>query len=177
MTLELESSLRAPLNRKSTFKTRKWCSTCEGYGHHAYGCTSIKCSTCEGYGDHAYKCPSIKCYKCGEFGHYDYQCPSNCQHNDIVHTDEINNSRIVKDVHIPLEVNSDVDKLVKSNTTTLDKTHVHEENISDVQDALVECSTPIPDDIDVSKDDISEFEHVLVESSMPVQVARYSLET
>jgi len=41
-----------------TFKIRKWCSTCEGYGHHGYDC------------------PSIKCSKCGEFKYYDYQCLS-----------------------------------------------------------------------------------------------------
>jgi len=138
---------------------------CEGYEHHAY--------ICEGYGHHAYECPSIKCSKCKEFEHYDYQCPSKSQHTDNVQIDDINNSRIVGNVHIPFT--SDVDDLVKSSKSALDEIHIHEESISDVQNALVESSTPIPDDIDVLENDTSNFEHVLVESSILVQVAEDSL--
>ena len=115
------------------FKTREW-STCEGYGHYAYKCLSIKCS------------------KYGEFEHYGNQCPSKSQHIDNVQIDDIDNSRIVEDVHIPFKVTSDVDVLVRTSTPTLE-THVYEENISDVQGALVEFSTLILDDIDVSEDD------------------------
>jgi len=68
-----------------------------------------------------------------------------------VQIDDIDNSRMVEDAHIPSEFTSDVvDDLVKSSTLTLDETHVHEESISNIHDALVESSTPIPDDIDVS---------------------------
>ena len=66
-------------------------------------------------------------------------------HIDILHIDDINNSRIVENVHIFSEVAWDV------------------------------VSTHALDDIDVLEDDISDFECVLVESSMPIQVARYSL--
>jgi len=55
-----------------------------------------------------------------------------------VQIDDIDNSRIVDDVHIPSEITNDVDELVKSSILALDKTHIHEESISDVQDALVE---------------------------------------
>ena len=88
--------------------------------------------------------------------------------------DDINNSRIVEDVHISSEIISDVDELVKTSTPILYETHIHEESIIDVQDALVESSTFIHD-IDISEDDTSDSEHVLLESSMPVQVASYSL--
>jgi len=54
----------------------------------------------------------------------------------------------------------------KSSTPTINETHVHEENISDVQDILVDSSTLTHDDINVSKDETSDFEHVLVKSSM-----------
>ena len=85
--------------------------------------------------------------------------------------DDIDNSRIVEDVHISSELTNDViDDLVKSSMLTLDETHVHEENISDVQDTLVESSTYIPDDIDVLEDDTSDFKHVLVESSSPYRL-------
>jgi len=102
-----------------------------------------RCSTCEGYKHYAYECPSIKCSKCGEFEHYDYQYPSKSQHTDNVQINDIDNSRIVEDVHIPSEVASDVDDLVKSSTLILDETRIHEESISDIQDALVEFNTPM----------------------------------
>jgi len=57
----------------------------------------------------------------------------------------MNNSRIVEDVHIPSEITSDVDELIKSSTPILDEIHVHEESISYVQDALNESSTPSHD--------------------------------
>ena len=66
-------------------------------------------------------------------------------HIDIVCIDDINNSRIIEDVHVPFEIISDVDELIKSSTLTLDETHVHEEGIINVQDALVESSTPLHD--------------------------------
>ena len=69
--------------------------------------------------------------------------------------------RIVEDVHIAFEVTSDVDDLINASTPTLEVTHVHEENISDIQNALVESSTPIPDDTDVSEDDTSDSEYIL----------------
>ena len=140
-----------------TFKTKERCSTCERYEHYAYECSSVKCS------------------KCGEYEHYDYECPSMSQHTNDVQIDNIDNSRIIEDVHSPSEVTSNVDDLIESNTLTLNEIHVNEENISDVQDALVESSSPICYDIDVSEDNTSDLEHVLVESSMPVQIARYSL--
>jgi len=59
-----------------------------------------------------------------------------------VQINDIDNSRIVEDIHIPYEVTNDVvDELVKSSISALDKTHVFVESISDIQDALVESST------------------------------------
>ena len=90
--------------------------------------------------------------------------------------DDIDNSRIVEDVHMPFEVINDVvDDLVKSSAPAFDETHVHEERNNDIRYALVESSTSIPNDIDVSKYDTSNLEYILVEYSMSVQVARYSL--
>ena len=57
--------------------------------------------------------------------------------------DYIDNLKIVKNVYISSEVTSDVDDLVKTNTLTLDETHVH--------DSLIESSTSILDDIDVQR--------------------------
>jgi len=41
-----------------------------------------------------------------------------------VQIDDIDNSRIIEDVHISPEVTSDVDDLVKSRTPILNETHV-----------------------------------------------------
>ena len=40
--------------------------------------------------------------------------------------DDIDNSKIVENDHIPSEITTDVDDLVKSCTLTLDETRVHE---------------------------------------------------
>jgi len=117
LALELELSLKVPLNRRCTFKTKE------------------RCSACEGHGNHAYECPSIKCSKCEEFEHYGYQCPSKSLHIDIVRIDDIDNSRIVEDVHIPSGVTSGVDEIIKSSTPAHHEIHVHEESISDIQGA------------------------------------------
>jgi len=94
---------------------------------------------------------------------------------DNVQINDIDNSRIVDNVHIHFEITSDVDEIVKTSTPTLDEVHIHKKNNSDVWDALVESNTPIPDDMDVSEDDTSDSEHVLMESNIFVQVVRYSL--
>ena len=63
-----------------------------------------QCSSCEEYERYAYKCPLIKYSKCGEFEHNNYQCSSKSQHIDNVQIEDINNSSIVENVHIPPEV-------------------------------------------------------------------------
>jgi len=51
-----------------------------------------------------------------------------------VQIDDIDNLRIIEDVHIPFKVTSDVvDELVKTSTPTLDETHINEKNISDIR--------------------------------------------
>ena len=69
---------------------------------------------------------------------------------------------LLRIIYISLEVTGDIDELVKTSTLTLNETHIHEKNISDVHDALVEFSTPIYDDIYVSDDNTSDSEHILV---------------
>ena len=105
-------------------------------------------------------------FKCGEFGHYDYQCSSKSQHTDDVQIDDIDNSRIVEDVHIHSVVTNNVDELVKTSTPARDETHVHE-SISDVQNALVKSSTPALDETHVHEESISDVHDALVESSTP----------
>ena len=73
-----------------------------------------------------------------------------------MHTNDINDSRIVEDIHILSEITSDVDELVKSSTPILDETHVHEESISDVHDLLVKSSTPTLDETHAHEESISD---------------------
>jgi len=82
--------------------------------------------------DITYERPSIKCSNCEEFEHYNYQCPSKSQHTDNAQIDDIDNSKIVEDVHILSEATSDVDELVKASIPTFEEIHVHEENITDI---------------------------------------------
>jgi len=50
-----------------------------------------------------------------------------------VQINNIDNPKIIENVHIPSEVTSDiVDELVKTSTPTFDETRVREENISDI---------------------------------------------
>ena len=42
-----------------------------------------------------------RCSKCKRYGHYDYQCPSESQHVRIMSSDEVDVSRVIKEVHDP----------------------------------------------------------------------------
>jgi len=41
-----------------------------------------------------------RCFKCEGYGHYDYQCPSKSQHVRTVFSDEIDDSKVIEDVHV-----------------------------------------------------------------------------
>jgi len=61
-----------------------------------------------------------------------------------VRIDDIDNLRIVEDVHIFSEISSDiVDELIKSSITALDEINVHDESIIDVHDEIVESSNTL----------------------------------
>jgi len=149
LALELESSIRAPLNR-STFKIKKWCSTCEGYGHNSYECPSIKCSKCE---------------------NLDIMITSVPRRVNILIICKLM-TLIIRGLSrmstfLLRLLNDVVDELVKSSTPTLDETHIHEESISDVHDALVKSNTPALDETHVHEESISNVHDALVESSTP----------
>ena len=74
----------------------------------------------------------IKCSKCKGYGHYNYQCPSENQHVRTVPTDEVDDSKAVKDDQVSSQTiniiediavdsdsaNDDVDKTVEPNVPT-----------------------------------------------------------
>jgi len=47
-----------------------------------------------------------QCSKCKRYGHYDYQCPLKSRHVNIVPNDDVDNSKIVEDVHVHSEISS-----------------------------------------------------------------------
>jgi len=49
--------------------------------------------------------------KCEEYGHYDYQCLSKSQHVSIVPSDDVNDSKVVEDVHVPSKTTSIIEDI------------------------------------------------------------------
>jgi len=48
----------------------------------------------------------FQCFKCERYKHYDYQCPSESRHVRIVHSDNVDDSKVVEDVNILPEISS-----------------------------------------------------------------------
>jgi len=44
---------------------------------------------------------NARCSKYEGYGHYDYQCPSESQHVRTVSSDDVDDSNVIEDVHIP----------------------------------------------------------------------------
>ena len=45
--------------------------------------------------------PKAQCSKCKGYGYYDYQCPSECQQVRTVSSNDVDDSKVVEDVHVP----------------------------------------------------------------------------
>ena len=52
-----------------------------------------------------------QCSKCKGYGYYDYQCPSECQHVRTVSSNDVDDSKVVEDVHVPLKTASIIEDL------------------------------------------------------------------
>jgi len=64
------------------------------------------------------------------------------QHVNFVPSDDVNDSKVVEDVHIHFEIFGIVeDPLVNSDTLIIDESHVFSADSSDVVDALVDSNT------------------------------------
>jgi len=44
---------------------------------------------------------NARCSKCKGYGHYNYQCTSESQHIRIVPSDDVDDSKVVDDAHVP----------------------------------------------------------------------------
>ena len=62
-----------------------------------------------------------RCSNCEEYGHYDYQCLSECKHVRTVSSNDVDNLKVVKDVHVPLKTDSIIEDIaVGFNTSIID---------------------------------------------------------
>ena len=52
-----------------------------------------------------------QCSKYEGYGHYDYQCPSKSQHVRTMFSDDVDDSKVVEDVHVPSETASTIEDI------------------------------------------------------------------
>jgi len=82
--------------------------------------------------------------KCERYGHYDYQCPSKSQHVRTVSSDNVDDSKVVENVHVPSITASIIENIsVDSDTLIIDEVHICSDSTNDNVDEIVEPNTPI----------------------------------
>ena len=81
-------------------------------------------------------------FKCKGYEHYDYQCPSESQHVKIVPTNDVDDSKIVKNVYVLFKTASIIEDIaVGSDTSIIDEIHMSSDSTSDEVDEIVEPNT------------------------------------
>ena len=114
------------------------------------------------------------CSKCEGYGHYDYQCLLESRHVRIVPSDDVDDSKVVKDVHISFKTTSIIkDILVGSNKSIIEEGHASYESTREVVGAIVESGIPL--NVDAHAHDISEYALELAEFSISSQISRFYL--
>ena len=80
---------------------------------------------------------------CEGYGYYDYQRPSESRHVRIVSSNNVNDSKVVDDVNILLEITNIVKKiLVDSCTPIIDEVHVSSDSTNNNANEIVESNIP-----------------------------------
>jgi len=59
------------------------------------------------------------CPKCEGYEHYDYQCPSTSQQVRTVSSDDVDDSKIIEDVHVPPKTASIIKGISVSSDTPI----------------------------------------------------------
>ena len=76
-----------------------------------------------------------RCPKCEEYEYYDYQCPSESQHVTTMLTDDVDDSKVVEDVHVHFKATSIIEDItVSSDTPIIDEISVSSDSASDDMD-------------------------------------------
>jgi len=85
----------------------------------------------------------VWCSKCEGYEHYNYQCPSECQHIRTVSNNDVDNSKVIEDVHVPIKIASIIkDITVDFGTEIFDEIHVSFDSIGDDVNEIVESNIP-----------------------------------
>jgi len=93
------------------------------------------------------------------------------RHVSIVSSDDVDDSKVVENVHIPSKTTSITkDISVGSDILILDEDHASYESTSEVVDVIIKFSTPLT--VDVHVHDTSDSTPKLVESSVSSQIHR-----
>ena len=90
-------------------------------------------------------------------------------------SDEVDDSKVVENVHVPFKTSRTKDISVGSDTSIIDDGHTSYEDTSEVVDATAESGPPF--DVDAHAHDISESAPELTESSVSSQISMYSFAT
>ena len=86
----------------------------------------------------------VWCSKCEGYEHYNYQCPSECQHIRTVSNNDVDNSKVIEDVHVPIKIASIIkDITVDFGTEIFDEIHVSFDSIGDDVNEIVESNIPV----------------------------------
>jgi len=83
-----------------------------------------------------------RCCKCEGYEHYDYQCPSESQHVTTMLTDDVDDSKIVEDVHVPSKTVSIIEDIAVGSDTPIIDVHISSDSASDDVDEIIEPNTP-----------------------------------
>ena len=83
-----------------------------------------------------------RCSKFKRYGHYDYQCPSECQHVTTMSSNDVNDSKVIEDVHVPPKTVSIIEDIsVGSDTPIIDEIYWSSDSASDDVDEIIEPNT------------------------------------
>ena len=86
----------------------------------------------------------FRCFKCEEYEHYDYQCPSESQHVKTVPTDDVDDSKVIEEVHVPSKTLSIIeDTSVCADTLVNNEIYMSSDSASNDVDEIVESNTTI----------------------------------
>ena len=97
--------------------------------------------------------------------------PLKSQHVSIVPSDDVDDSKVAEDVHVPCKTTSIIEDVsIGSDTPIIDKGHASYEGTSEVVNVIIESGTPLTVDAHVHDNSDSTLE--LVESSVSSQISR-----
>jgi len=86
----------------------------------------------------------VRCFKFKGYRHYDYQCPSESQHVKTVPIEDVDDSKVIEEVHIPSKTLSIIEYTsVCTDTLVNDEIHMSSDSASNDVDEIVESNTPL----------------------------------